>query len=164
MGIDWLKWFLVFSFKKVLYQYFLFFFNKLKILKLHSFSLKLHKFFQSCTFCAECTLREPWFQARRHWGAGGQCPPIICQTCFWRCYKCSLIWQQFILAMHAPTFQFSCLRAWWFRSGKVRNRRKGTSRSTRFLAPISKTVPRGALVARRVDRWQTFKEGVREES
>ena len=40
-------------------------------------------------------------------GQGGQCPPpIICQTCFWRCYKRSLIWQQFlqqfILAIHAP--------------------------------------------------------------
>ena len=39
-------------------------------------------------------------------GGRGQCPPIICQTCFWRCYKRSLIWQQFwqqfILAIHAP--------------------------------------------------------------
>ena len=24
-------------------------------------------------------------------GQEGQCPPIICQTCFWRCYKRSLI-------------------------------------------------------------------------
>ena len=53
-----------------------------------------------------------WVQARRHWGAGGNAPPIICQTCFWRCYKRSLIWQQFILAIHAHPFQFSCLRAW----------------------------------------------------
>ena len=52
------------------------------------------------------TIDIPILQARRHWGAGGQCPPIICQTCFWRCYKRSLIWQQFwqqfILAIHAP--------------------------------------------------------------
>ena len=48
-------------------------------------------------------------------GQGGNAPPIICQTCFWRRYKRSLIWQQFwqhyILATHAPPFQFSCLRA-----------------------------------------------------
>ena len=56
-------------------------------------------------------------QARRHWGGqGGNAPPIIYQTCFWRCYKRSLnwqqFWQQFILAIHAPPpFQFSCLRA-----------------------------------------------------
>ena len=46
-------------------------------------------------------------QARRHWGGqGGNAPPINCQTCFWRCYKSSLVWQQFwqqfILAIHAP--------------------------------------------------------------
>ena len=39
-------------------------------------------------------------------GRGAMPPPIICQTCFWRCYKRSLIWQQFwqqfILAIHAP--------------------------------------------------------------
>ena len=39
-------------------------------------------------------------------GQGGNAPPIICQTCLWRCYKRSLIWQQFwqqfILAIHAP--------------------------------------------------------------
>ena len=44
---------------------------------------------------------------------GGQCPPIICQTCFWRCYKCSLIWQQFwqqfILAIHAPPHSSSAV-------------------------------------------------------
>ena len=49
-------------------------------------------------------------------GRGGNASPIIRQTCFWRRYKRSLIWQhfwqQFILAIHAPPpFQFSCLRA-----------------------------------------------------
>ena len=39
-------------------------------------------------------------------GGRGAMPPIIRQTCHWRCYKRSLIWQQFwqqfILAIHAP--------------------------------------------------------------
>ena len=57
--------------------------------------------------------KEPTYQVRRHWGAGGQCPPIIRQTCFWRCYKRSLIWQQFwqqfILAIHAPPHSSSAV-------------------------------------------------------
>ena len=53
-------------------------------------------------YAANCTLRGEMGaslmkrriitgQARRHWGQGGNAHPIICQTCFWRCYKHSLI-------------------------------------------------------------------------
>ena len=43
----------------------------------------------SDSYHSHATKKE--YQARRHWGGRGQCPPIICQTCFWRCYKRSLI-------------------------------------------------------------------------
>ena len=66
------------------------------------------------TFQSVGTIPDLWnfhamirdLQARRYWGQGGNAPPIICQTCFGRCYKPSLIWQQlwqqFILTIHAP--------------------------------------------------------------
>ena len=46
-------------------------------------------------------------------GQGGNAPPIICQTCFWRRYKHSLIWQQFwqhyILATMPPPHSSSAV-------------------------------------------------------
>ena len=46
-------------------------------------------------------------------GGRGVLPPIIRQTCLWRCYKRGLIWQQFwqqfILAIHAPPHSSSAV-------------------------------------------------------
>ena len=85
----------------------IFFENLIFQLLKRQFNYSLQPFQFSVTQNRLFQLRYVIFQARRHWeGRGAMPPPIICQTCFWRFYKRSLIWQQFwqqfILAIHAP--------------------------------------------------------------